>query len=43
MIHLVGMQDFPKNCQKTSEGKKCQFFGKFWVRTKWMIPSDHFI
>ena len=22
-----------------SEGKKCQFFGKFWVRTKWTIPK----
>ena len=23
---------------RASEDKKCQFFGKFCVRTKWMIP-----
>ena len=48
IIHLVRRQIFLKNyyflppdmhtfvC--VSGGKKCQFFGKFCVRTKWMIP-----
>ena len=48
VIHLVRTQNFPKNqhflppdmhtyvC--VSWGKKCWFFGKFCVRTKWMIP-----
>ena len=43
IIHLVRMQDFPKNlyflppdthmCVCVSGGKKCKFFGKFCVRT----------
>ena len=48
-IYLVGTQNSPKNnyfllpdmeiyvC--VSGGKQCTFFGKFCVRTNWMIPS----
>ena len=48
IIHLIRTQNFPKNqhflppdthtyvCE--SGGKKCYFFEKFCVRTKWMTP-----
>ena len=48
VIHLVRTQNFPKNQEFLPPdmhmyvcvpgATKCQFFGKFYVRTKWMTP-----
>ena len=45
IIRLVGTQNFPKNyhfvllvCQR---GKKLQYFGKFCLRTTWVIPKGN--
>ena len=49
IVHLVRTQNFPKNQHFLSPdkrtyvcvsgGKKCWFFGKFCMRTKWMITQ----
>ena len=47
IIHLVRTQNFPKNQHflppdaHTYVSKKCWFFGKFCVRTKWMTPFQN--
>ena len=48
IFHLVGTQTFPQNWHflspythtyiSVSVSKKYEFFGKFYVRTKWMTP-----
>ena len=49
IMHLVRTQNFPKKYHFLPTDthtyvcewgiKKCEFFGKFCVSTKWMIPS----